>query len=586
MFVEFIELKYKNFISFGSQLTTISFEKGLNLITGKNGGGKSGGLLDPLSFCLFGKPYRNIKIRDLINRVNKKKLYTECTFKVNEDTFTIIRTQLPDSIQIIKNGSEYNLESAKKIIQVEINRILGIDYNMFRQIIALAINFNKSFLEMDSGEKREIIESITNVKVLAEMLKLVKIDVNSLKTQVDINFNTIKILEENLFSTDKRVKELTYAKDNFEKNKTEDLEKIDLRLKDYSNEKNVYLKQLAEIELKKEDIKSLETQSKEINKQLDILTKKLNVDKYKIEESEKSIEFLNKNDICPICNLNLTKDHKFEEKNKLNTIISSCKEHIKNNQQEYNDLKTSLNSFKQRIIAQTDINHRLSSINDKITFINNEIKNNEVRRIEIVNRIFDFDLESLKNEFEQKTDNYIDLFKKNEQNSHDLHNFEVTTSILSDNGIKAYFFRKIMPILNNKINEYLKKFDMLIKIEINEFLEDKIYSLDISGNEISYFSHSEGEKKRIDISILLAFIDITKLVCNWDCSLLILDEILDSKVDEDGLEIMISSLKNLITNNKSLCAYIISHRLHESDAFDRQFRVSKASGFSRIEQLY
>ena len=78
----------------------------------------------------------------------------------------------------------------------------------------------------------------------------------------------------------------------------------------------------------------------------------------------------------------------------------------------------------------------------------------------------------------------------------------------------------------------MKKSGLSIKFEINEFLEDKIFCLDSRGQEISYFSNSEGEKKRIDISIMLAFIDITKMICNWDCSLLIMDEIFDSKLDE------------------------------------------------------
>lgn len=586
MFVNFLELKFKNFLSFGSNLTTIKFEEGFNLITGKNGGGKSGGLLDPLSFCIFGKPYRKIKIRELVNRTNKKKLYTECIFKINEDMFKIIRTQLPDSIELIKNDQPFQLEFSKKLIQDEINKIVGIDYNMFKQIIALAINYNKPFLEMEQNEKREIIESITNVKVLGEMIKLAKINISGLKTQVDLYKNSIKLFEENLFSTNKRIVELTSAKQNFESNKQDDINKIIQKINNQSFDLNKIELQIVETEKNKKNITEFKNELKILNDKLDEINNKLNVDKYKIENAKKSIDFLEKNNICEMCNSELSTEHKTNEKNRLNEIINKCDENIKTNNKNKKELKKEIDNLNSEIENQNNINHTIIKYKEQISWLKEEIKNNENRKEEIKNRDFDVDLESLQNEFEKKSNEYLEIFNKNEDKIKDLHNYDVVSTILSDNGIKAYFFRKIIPILNSKINDYLKKSGLSIKIEINEFLEDKIFCLDSKGQEISYFSNSEGEKKRIDISIMLAFIDITKIICNWDCSLLIMDEIFDSKLDEDGLDFMINSIKNLITNNKKLKIFVISHVLKDLEVFDKHYRVSKASGFSRIEQIY
>ena len=41
MYLKFINLKVKNFMSYGNSLTTFDFENGLSLISAKNGSGKS-----------------------------------------------------------------------------------------------------------------------------------------------------------------------------------------------------------------------------------------------------------------------------------------------------------------------------------------------------------------------------------------------------------------------------------------------------------------------------------------------------------------------------------------------------------------
>ncbi len=104
-------------------------------------------------------------------------------------------------------------------------------------------------------------------------------------------------------------------------------------------------------------------------------------------------------------------------------------------------------------------------------------------------------------------------------------------------------------------------------------------------NDIPYFSYSEGEKKRIDMAILLSFIDITKTISNWNCNLLIIDELLDGAMDETGLEKLVHSLKNMTYDIKGLGIYIISHRLQQDYAsqFKRCLQITKDKhGFSDI----
>ena len=71
MFVEFKKLSFCNIMSYGASGAEIDFQSGLNTIKAANGSGKSS-ILDALTFVLFGKPYRDIKLSELVNTANGK----------------------------------------------------------------------------------------------------------------------------------------------------------------------------------------------------------------------------------------------------------------------------------------------------------------------------------------------------------------------------------------------------------------------------------------------------------------------------------------------------------------------------------
>jgi Fe-S cluster assembly ATPase SufC len=96
-------------------------------------------------------------------------------------------------------------------------------------------------------------------------------------------------------------------------------------------------------------------------------------------------------------------------------------------------------------------------------------------------------------------------------------------------------------------------------------------------------SFSEGEKKRMDIAILLSFIDITKTLTNWNCNVILFDEVLDNATDAEGLEKILNSIKTITKKNEKLCSYIISHRDIDSELYDKKIQIRKVSGFSRIK---
>lgn len=583
MFVSFEKLSFCNILSFGASTVKIYFQKGLNLITGTNGSGKSA-ILDALSFCLFGKPYRNVTIEKLINRRNKKKLETECTFSVNDKTqIRICRGLKPNYFHIYKNGKKIDLLSSKKLNQDEVDKIIGVNYKMFKQIISLAVNYNKPFLSTTAAEKREVVEQIFNIKIFGQMLKAHKLKNSDVKSKKEINTKTLDILRETIKSIRKQGREIENAVKNFEKDKERDLQDMI----------TIYGQKEKEIEGIEKEIKILEKKYKKIEipdkeklqMERDDILKEINEGEYSVSDAEKKIKLLNQNEICPTCNSEITEEHKEKELKILNETIESVKNKRIELKNKIENIKNKINEAREIELEKINISNQLASLKQQKPMLADMLIDIKSKIEEIKNRKLDLNVDTIKKEHDKKLADYKKLAADNKQYENQIHNNDKISEILSDKGIKTFVFKKLTPVLNDKINKYLQTFDIPVRLEFDDYMNENISNTNSLDTDISYNSYSEGEKKRIDISILLSFMDITKIICNWSCNLIIFDELFDGAVDVDGLEKMIVCLKQIIRSNR-MCAYVISHRLHEVAGFAGKFKIAKNHmGFSYTEKI-
>ena len=87
--IKFHKVRYKNFLSTGDTFTEIQLDrKPTTLIIGANGSGKST-ILDALTFGLFGKPFRNIPQKALVNSINKRKTVVEVEFSIGRKQYMV-----------------------------------------------------------------------------------------------------------------------------------------------------------------------------------------------------------------------------------------------------------------------------------------------------------------------------------------------------------------------------------------------------------------------------------------------------------------------------------------------------------------
>ena len=229
MFVQFNKLRFKNILSYGNNFTEIDFSNGINLIRAPNGSGKST-ILDALNFVLFGKPFRNIKLNRLINRINEKNLVTEIEFNIGFDKWKIVRGLKPTVFEIYKNDQVLDKLSSKKLNQAEIDKLLGINQKLFKNIVGVAVTNNKPFLSMPIWEKRELIENIFNIDVLAEMSKEVKRRKTLEQSEEKLKITESSALEKQINDNKKYITDMTQYIANFNTNNENDKANIVARI--------------------------------------------------------------------------------------------------------------------------------------------------------------------------------------------------------------------------------------------------------------------------------------------------------------------------------------------------------------------
>jgi DNA repair exonuclease SbcCD ATPase subunit len=153
--------------------------------------------------------------------------------------------------------------------------------------------------------------------------------------------------------------------------------------------------------------------------------------------------------------------------------------------------------------------------------------------------------------------------------------------MLKDGGVKTAIIREKIPEMNSLINENLSKMDLMVGFYLDENFNEIIRSR--HRDDFTYEMFSAGEKMRIDLAILFTWREIARRRTGASINLLVFDEILDSSLDDQGIDDFLKMLRDL-TRGQSV--FIISHKREQlSDKFDRTLRFAKRNGFSKIEEV-
>ena len=88
--------------------------------------------------------------------------------------------------------------------------------------------------------------------------------------------------------------------------------------------------------------------------------------------------------------------------------------------------------------------------------------------------------------------------------------------------------------MNKLINKYLANLEFYVGFELDENFEETIKSR--FRDVFKYDNFSQGEKMRVDLALLFTWRAVARMKNSVNTNLLILDEVFDSSLDNQGTE--------------------------------------------------
>ena len=570
--IEFKTIKWKNLLSTGNNFTEVNLNgHERTLIVGENGSGKST-ILDALCFSLFSKPFRKINKSQLVNTVNCGDCKVELEFRIGKIEWKVVRGIKPNVFEIYKNGTLLDQSSATNDQQKWLEQnVLKMNYKSFTQIVVLGSSTFVPFMQLSAPGRRDVIEDILDIRIFSTMNLILK--------------ERIKVNKEEVFDVENAMS-LLKDKVTVQKTLIEDLRKQSQSNVSHWNENIESLQQQIakaeeEIEL---DMREVDSLTFELSEGEDPTERIQNLRDFKvkfnskIKDLTKEIKFFKGNASCPTCHQDIKFDLRDnmvstdEDKvSKLNEALDKiAKEHklLDKDLTERNEISTLIKE------SQIKIKQSLSDINWKTKKIK-EIEK-EIESIKTDDGSVDKEKDKLLKIIQQGREKEI-LRKEVINKREDL---KMVSEFLKDGGVKSSIIRKYLPVMNDLINKYLQKLEFYVNFNLDDMFNETIKSR--FRDEFSYASFSEGEKMRIDLALLFTWREIAKLKNSVNTNILILDEIFDSSLDNNGTQDFMKILYNITDGNN---VFVISHKGEQIvDKFDNVIEFTKYKNFSKPKQ--
>ena len=188
--VTFNTVRWKNFLSTGNTFTEIQLDQNPStLVVGENGAGKST-ILDALCFVLFNKPFRQISKGQLLNSINQREAVVEVEFSTQSKKVKIVRGIKPNVFEIYVDDVMINQNANAKDYQKHLEQqILKFNYRSFTQVVILGSSTFVPFMQLNSKNRREVVEDILDIKIFSLMNLVLKTKVREVNTNItDTNY--------------------------------------------------------------------------------------------------------------------------------------------------------------------------------------------------------------------------------------------------------------------------------------------------------------------------------------------------------------------------------------------------------------
>ena len=568
--IRFRKVRYRNFLASGDRFTEIDLDQTkTTLVVGQNGAGKST-LLDAVSFGLFGKAHRNINKPQLVNTINGKQCVVEVEFDIGNTQYKIVRGIKPVKFEIIVNGTLMNQNSHNKEYQKILeNNILKLTHKTFHQVVVLGSSSFTPFMQLTTAQRREVIEDLLDINVFSKMNMLLKEKNAILREKTNQILHSIEINETKTEAQKKYIRDLSKLNNDVRKEKEAAIEKL-------KAEKAELASEIADLNKKHTEV------ADKLNKQwVEAREAVLNLEKAEtetlttIKSLVKDAQFYEKNETCPTCEQDINDELKERKLEEAKAEANQLQSRLTQIESDRTSASSNLEKCEEELAEVTKWSHQMVDHQVRIDRIDHDI---EQAQWDIDDDKSHGDLAAANDDFDKLMTEHHELIGDKAKLTDQAAYNSVISEMLKDSGIKTKIINQYVPVINQLVNQYLQILDFYVHFDLDNQFNEVIRSR--HRDEFSYESFSEGEKQRIDLSLLFTWRHVAKMKNSISTNLLILDETFDSSLDEAGIE---NLLKILHTLGDDTNVFIISHKGEILDGkFERKLEYTKQNNFSKL----
>ena len=572
----FRNLKFRNFLSTGNNFTEIDLTKSKRtLVVGSNGAGKST-MLDALSFALFGKPHRGINKPQLVNSINNKNCEVHVEFTIGNSDYRVVRGIKPTIFEIYKNGEMINQASQAKDYQKILEQnILKLNHKSFHQIVVLGASSFIPFMQLKSHDRRMVIEDLLDINVFSKMNIILRERISTTKEKLKELNHSLDIVRAKQEAQEKHLEEIRKMSSFYESQQQEKINGFQTMIEQAQQEKRQIQAEIDQLgfDQSKED-------SKIVYDQKQTVLSDLNTNQHKIADLVKHTKFFRDNSECPTCSQSITDDIRDQRIESAKSEAKQLKTQREELEKRASEITEQIDQFQKKFEQLRDLESKLTGVDNSINHFQKSIQ--DIQKDISENKEKNTDIVSAKIEFSKISNERESINKQTEEINKQYTYYLAISEMLKDTGIKTKIIKQYLPVINSLVNKYLQVLDFFVSFHLDENFDETIRSR--HRDVFSYDSFSEGEKARIDLSLLFTWRQVAKMKNSVSTNLLILDETFDSSIDVEGVE---NLMKIFYTLDDDTNVFVISHKKEIMDEkFERKLVVTKEKNFSVVAEHF
>ena len=574
------DLTIKNFMSVGNVTQAVAFENDLTLVLGenldlgangsRNGTGKTT-IVNALSYALYGNALTRIKLGNLINKTNDKDMLVSVDFAKNGIDYRIERGRKPNIFKLFINGQEEVEDESQgemRETQKRVDDILGLSHEMFKHIVALN-TYTEPFLNLKAADQRAVIEELLGITLLSEKADVLREIIKDSKDVIKKEEFRINAIKDSNGRIEEQLRQMETKSKLWNQQQLDDVQGYDIAIKE-----------LQKIDIESEVLahKNLETfvVNEKLLHDLDsaILRLKREQDSKQvlIDKTEKEIVML-KDHKCHACGQDL-------HDSKQETILKIKETLVTDTTVELQEIKTEHDAavegkgnitlgdkpktFYPTLEEALNHKHTLDNLNEKLT----------TRAMET--NPYTEQIESMRTDTLQEID-YEVMNEATRKLDHEQFLLKLLTD--KDSFVRKQIISQNLAFLNQKLTYYINATGLRHIIEFKDDLTVEITDL---GKDFDFDNLSRGEKNRVILSTSWAFRDVWENLYN-PINLLFVDEVIDSGMDDAGVENSLKVLKTM-TREQNKSVWLISHKNELISRVNNVMRVVKENGFTNFSK--